>query len=80
MGLIIHVNFMVKFEKKKLLSNVCVTYAPWIQWLFCAGATLTGSHYRTYIISGVGHLRSDSFMPLVLWMVVYNIWGTCVVL
>jgi hypothetical protein len=39
-----------------------------------------GGHYRTNIISNVGHPRSDSVVPLVLCMVVYNIWGIGVVL
>jgi hypothetical protein len=43
---------------------------------FVTGAALKGNHYWTYIISGVGHLRSDSVMPLMLWMIAYNIWGT----
>ena len=37
-------------------------------------------HYRTDIISGVGHLRSDLVMPLVLCTVVCNGWGTGIVL
>jgi hypothetical protein len=42
-----------------------------------AGAALTGGYYRTNIISGVGYSKSDSVMPLVLYMVVvaYNIRG-----
>jgi hypothetical protein len=47
---------------------------------FMTGATLMGGHYTTCIISGVGHLRSDSVVPLVLWIVAYNIQGTGVVL
>jgi hypothetical protein len=38
------------------------------------------SHYKTYIISDVGHLRSDSDMPLMLCMIVCNGWGTDIVL
>ena len=45
-----------------------------------AGAALTDGHYRIYIISSVGHLRSDSIMLLVLCIVAYNIHGTSVVL
>jgi hypothetical protein len=45
-----------------------------------AGIALAGSHYRTNIISGVGHPRSDTVVPLVLCMVVYNIRGIDVVL
>jgi hypothetical protein len=37
-------------------------------------------HYKMDIISGVGHLRSDSVMPLVLYKVVCNGWGTNIVL
>jgi hypothetical protein len=37
---------------------------------FVTGATLMGGRYRTYIISGVGHIRLDSIVLLVLWMVV----------
>jgi hypothetical protein len=47
---------------------------------FIAGATLTGGHYRVDIISGVGHPNSDLVMLLVSCTVVYNIWGTDVVL
>ena len=39
-----------------------------------------GDHYRTDIISGVCHLRSNSVMSLVLCMVVCNGWGTGIVL
>jgi hypothetical protein len=45
-----------------------------------AGAALTGDHYKMNIINGVGHPRLDSVMLLVLCMVIYNIWGTGVVL
>ena len=37
-------------------------------------------HYRTDFISGVGHPRLDSVMPLVLSMVACNGWGTDIVL
>ena len=47
---------------------------------FVTGAALMGGHYRTYVISGVGHPRLDSVMPLVLWMVAYNIQSIDVVL
>jgi hypothetical protein len=47
---------------------------------FVTGAALMDSHYRTNIIRGVGHLRSNSIVSLVLCIVAYNIWGTCVVL
>jgi hypothetical protein len=36
---------------------------------FMASAALTDNHYKTYIISNVGHPRSDSVVPLVLCMV-----------
>ena len=45
-----------------------------------AGAALKGSHYRTNIISGVVHPRLDLVMPLVLYTVAYNGWGTGIVL
>jgi hypothetical protein len=37
-------------------------------------------HYRTNIISSVGHPRSDSVMPLVLCTRACNDWGTGIVL
>jgi hypothetical protein len=37
-------------------------------------------HYRTNIISCVGYPRLDSVMPLVLYTVVCNDWGTDIVL
>ena len=70
-GLTIYVKFMVKCVcYMGLLSNGC----------FMIGAALTSSHYRTVIISGVGHPRSDSIMPLLLCTVAYNIRDTGVVL
>ena len=63
-GLTINVNFMVK----------CVCYIGLgFNGCFVTNAGLVGSHYRTYIINGVGHPRLDSIMPLILWMVAYNI-------
>jgi hypothetical protein len=59
---------------------MCELYGPWIQWLFAACTALTGYYYRTDIISGVGHPRSDSVVPLVLCMVGCNGWGTGIVL
>jgi hypothetical protein len=53
---------------------------PWIQWLFVVNAALMGGHYRTDIISIVGHPRSDSIIPLLLCMVACNGWGTGIVL
>ena len=61
-------------------SNVCVLYGPWIQWLFMASAALKGGHYRTDIINGVDHSRSNSIMPLVLCTVLCNGRGTSIVL
>ena len=46
---------------------------------FVAGTALMGGHYRTNIISSVGHLRSDSVVSLVLCTVVCNGWGTGIV-
>jgi hypothetical protein len=37
-------------------------------------------HYKMDIISGVGHPRLDSVMPLVLCMVTCNGWSTGIVL
>jgi hypothetical protein len=37
-------------------------------------------HYRTDIISGVGHPRSDSVVPLVSCVVACNGWNTDIVL
>jgi hypothetical protein len=39
-------------------------------------AALLGGYYRTNIISGVGHPRSNSVVPLVLCMIACNGWGT----
>ena len=69
--LTIHVNFMVKCVcHMGLGSNGC----------FMANAALTGCHFKMYIISGVGHLRSNLIVLLVLCTVAYNIWVTGVVL
>jgi hypothetical protein len=46
-----------------------------IEEVFVTGASLMGRHYKTYIISGVGHLRSNSVVLLV-----YNIQVTDIVL
>jgi hypothetical protein len=63
-GLTIYVNFMVKYVcYMSLECNGC----------FMADAALTGSHYKTNIISGVDHPRSGLVVPLVLCMVAYNI-------
>jgi hypothetical protein len=37
-------------------------------------------HYRANIISGVGHMTSNSVVPLVLCTVACNGWGTNIVL
>ena len=71
-GLTIHVNFMVKY--------VCCYMGLESDGCFLTGTTLKGSHYRTYIISSVGHPRSDSIRLLVLWMVAYNGRGIDIVL
>jgi hypothetical protein len=47
---------------------------------FLADAALLGNHYRTNIISGVGHPMSDSIVLLVLCTVTYNIQGTGIIL
>ena len=47
---------------------------------FVTNAALTNNHYRTYIISGIGHSRSDSVGLLVLWTTMYNIQGVGVLL
>jgi hypothetical protein len=47
---------------------------------FMANAALTSSHFRTDIISGMGHPRSNLVVLLVLCTVAYNIWGNNVVL
>jgi hypothetical protein len=57
-----------------------VLYGPWIQWLFVDSTALKGGHYRTDIISNVGHLRSHLVVPLVLYMVACNGWDTGIVL
>ena len=47
---------------------------------FVTDTALTCGHYMTYIISGVGHPRSDSVVLLVLQTVAYNTRSTGVVL
>ena len=37
-------------------------------------------YYTMYIINSVGHLKSNSVNLLVLWTIVYNSWGTNIVL
>ena len=63
-----------------LWSNVCVCGLR-IQWYRgCRNYSLMVGHCSTYIISGMGHPRSDWVVPLVLCTVAYNIKGTGVVL
>jgi hypothetical protein len=70
-GLTIHVNFMVKCMcVNGLGSNDC----------FVTRAALMSGYYKTYIISGVGHLRLDLVISLVLSMTAYNILGTGIIL
>jgi hypothetical protein len=47
---------------------------------FVTAAALIGGHYKIDIINGVGHLRLNLVMPLVLCMTADNIRGTSVVL
>jgi hypothetical protein len=63
-----------------LWSNACRVYESWIQWLFVVVVALTGSRYRTDIISSVGYLRSNLVMQLVLCTVACNIRGTGILL
>jgi hypothetical protein len=41
---------------------------------------LMDGHYKTDIISGVGHPRLDSVVPLVLYTITCNGWGIGIVL
>jgi hypothetical protein len=65
-----------------LWSNVCVCVGfGFNDFVTKSQSFPMDSHYRTDIISGVGHLRSDSFVLLMLYMVaMYNGWGTGIVL
>jgi hypothetical protein len=47
---------------------------------FMVNTALMGDHYRTNIISGLHHLRSDLVVLLILCLVAYNIQGIGVVL
>ena len=47
---------------------------------FVIATALMGSHYRTNIISGVGHPKSNSVVLLVLCLVAYNGQATSIVL
>jgi hypothetical protein len=59
---------------------MCDLYRPWIQWLFVAGVALTGNYYMMDVINDVGHLRLNLIGLLVLRTVVFNVWGTDIVL
>ena len=48
--------------------------------MFVTGVALMGGHYKIDINSGVGHLRLDSIVPLVLSTVACNGWGIDIVL
>ena len=70
MGLLYKLSDTVKYVCHiGLRSNGC----------FMTSAALMDSHYRTDIISVLGH-PSDSVVLLVLCTVAYNIWGIGVVL
>jgi hypothetical protein len=69
--LTIYVSFMI----------ICVCYMSLgSNGCFVAGVDLMSSHYRTDIISNVGHPRSNVVMSLVLCMVACNGWGTGIIL
>ena len=56
MGILYRLDYMVKYVcYMGFGSNGC----------FMVGIALTGGHYRTYIISGLGHPRLDS--AVLLW-------------
>jgi hypothetical protein len=64
MSLLYRLNDMVK----------CVCYIGLeSKGCFMTDATLISNHYRTNIISGVGHPRSNSIVPLELCTIAYNI-------
>ena len=65
-GLTIHVYFMVKC--------VCDIWDLDLMAVSCLAQLNKAGHYKMYIISGVGHPRSDMVMTLMLWKVAYNIW------
>ena len=48
--------------------------------MFMVGAALTSGHYKTDIISGLGHPKSNSVVPLVLYTVMCNCWGIGIIL
>jgi hypothetical protein len=45
-----------------------------------AGVALTGNYYMMDVINDVGHLRLNLIGLLVLRTVVFNVWGTNIVL
>jgi hypothetical protein len=69
--LTIRVNFMVKYVCVGFGSNGFITKTQ---------SFPMDGHYRTDIISGVGHPRLDSVVPLVLCTVAYNSWDISIVL
>jgi hypothetical protein len=71
---------MCKIMVMGLLYGKCVLYGLCIQWLFVVGTALMGGHYRTDIISGVGHSRSNSIVLLLICMVACIGWGIDIIL
>ena len=65
-----------------LWSNVCVLYESFgsNDFMTKVQSFLMVDHYRMDVISGVGHLRLDLVVPLVLHTVTCNGWGTDIVL
>jgi hypothetical protein len=60
-----------------LLSNACVIWGLWIHWFRDHGATIPNGSVTigwTSLVS-VGHLRSDSIIPLMLRKVCYAMAG-----
>jgi hypothetical protein len=77
-------NFKKAVSRQLPISLIANLTVNWVKCICCyivlgsngcfvISAALTGNHYKTYNISGVGHPRSDSIVPLVLWIVAYNI-------
>jgi hypothetical protein len=65
-----------------ILYSMCVLYGGFRSNSFVTKTQSfpMDSHYMMNIISGVGHLRLNSIVSLVLCMVVCNDWGTDIVL
>ena len=63
-----------------ILWSTCVLYAGFGYNGFMTKAQPINGHYKTNIINGVGHPRSDSVMPLELCTVVCNSWSTGIIL